>query len=1114
MENRVITLSTGANILLPVTESYAALQIYREGFNSWYIGTNPNTSTFYISGGNVNSQSITLDTSGNITLKGGITAVGYNSSNWDTAYTNRITSLTSIGTSGPATLIDHVLNIPNYGAAGGITGSGTTNYITKFTSTTSLGNSILFDNGTNVGIGTASPTYKLDVSGSIRATSNITISTGGTGTNTFNASTNYLFANQNNVYGIVDLQNAAGQNMFLKVTGTPTVGGSTQFDYFLLSGTTTISSGTSTRNIFNVTPTYNLTSTYVGIVRGLYYNPTLTSMTGATHRAIETTSGNIIINNGNVGIGTSTPTKMLDLRGDMYIASGGGQTITIATTNNNVAMAFAGYAVDTGFINIVNNNMPYYTLAIGGYTQGINYTGTLNRSIPGNGMNFFSVYPTYNTSGTYVATVRGFYYNPTLTSTTGLTNIAIETTSGTVIFNGGNVGIGTSSPISKLQVSGSTTAVTALAQGAYFNSTLIAAAANDVLVGLDVNPIFTVNSSLINTVYGLRVAGNYTPATYTTNNNAVGISISTAFTNTYSAIGLKISHTYSNVQSGYGILLESVGGVGIYQSSTTSKNIFAGSTSIGSNVENIATTFSLNVANNTGGAIKVGSVQGSAQHLIISHSESGSTSSSIRNNFVNSSASMLIDVSAQNNLKLFGTGNVTVGNTVDNGGKLQIKAPGNLSTDIALKVRDSADAIDLLTIDGTGAIKIKNNTYTGTMSFAQTANSTSVITGGPASENITFGPSNRIFLNASQVAVNYLHTLATINAAGIGGTAGNALLVSANNSFVGSTGILQNHLKLSSTVAQQNVSPIFNALYIEPTINNTTTTTAIARGIYYSPILTSLTGTTHRAIETTSGDIIFNGGQVGIGSSSFYTETKLKVKGANSGLLFLVSGDSYGVRIGANSTAGFISGVDHTGFGSDQALQFRATKYQFDLGNLLINTITDAGYKLDVNGTSRFSNDVNITKSYNVKWGTNQQINVTDYPAYFTGGYNIMSFISNSTGVTADDASFIWRNGGTTSNLMVLNGVGKLGIGTVAPSEKLHVIGNIISSAKIEATTNIVAGGTVQSGAPAGYAAKAMKWGEVLAVSNPSLNTIGINYQQAVQIDGVSYYVMLSDVLQ
>jgi hypothetical protein len=47
--------------------------------------------------------------------------------------------------------------------------SGTTNYVAKFTGTTTLGNSQIFDNGSQVGIGTTTPGKKLDVVGAIRA---------------------------------------------------------------------------------------------------------------------------------------------------------------------------------------------------------------------------------------------------------------------------------------------------------------------------------------------------------------------------------------------------------------------------------------------------------------------------------------------------------------------------------------------------------------------------------------------------------------------------------------------------------------------------------------------------------------------------------------------------------------------------------------------------------------------------------------------------------------------------------------------------------------------------------------------------------------------------------
>ena len=59
------------------------------------------------------------------------------------------------------------------------------------------------------------------------------------------------------------------------------------------------------------------------------------------------------------------------------------------------------------------------------------------------------------------------------------------------IINNGNVGFSQSTPVANIHTSSSITAASALAQGVYFNNTLVAAANNDVLIGLDIAPTFT-----------------------------------------------------------------------------------------------------------------------------------------------------------------------------------------------------------------------------------------------------------------------------------------------------------------------------------------------------------------------------------------------------------------------------------------------------------------------------------------------------------------------------------------------------------------------------------------------------------------------------------------------
>ena len=114
----------------------------------------------------------TNKTIGNLSIQvvqAGSTSSGYlSTTDWNTFNNkqNAIT-LTTTGTSGAATFSGGTLNIPQYQGVltNPVTGTGTTNYIPKWTSSSALGNSSIFDNGTGVGIATASPNTQLQING-------------------------------------------------------------------------------------------------------------------------------------------------------------------------------------------------------------------------------------------------------------------------------------------------------------------------------------------------------------------------------------------------------------------------------------------------------------------------------------------------------------------------------------------------------------------------------------------------------------------------------------------------------------------------------------------------------------------------------------------------------------------------------------------------------------------------------------------------------------------------------------------------------------------------------------------------------------------------------------
>ena len=214
----------------------------------------------------------------------------------------------------------NLFNLPGHGFVkwamaqiGNITGGGNVGFMSRFAGaalndpSTQIGNSLIFDTGTNVGIGTTSPGAKLDVAGNIRTTN-----------------------------GYIDLQGAAGATGLLR--SHPTVAGieigslSNNPIWFITNsaermridaaGNVGIGTGapSGTLSLYNINGA-DLTMQYGG-QQLWWFSANIPGIlkiggNGATRPAV----GAININGGNnnVGIGTTAPEAKLHVNGEMML---------------------------------------------------------------------------------------------------------------------------------------------------------------------------------------------------------------------------------------------------------------------------------------------------------------------------------------------------------------------------------------------------------------------------------------------------------------------------------------------------------------------------------------------------------------------------------------------------------------------------------------------------------------------------------------------------------------------------------------------------------------------------------------------------------------------------
>ena len=207
----------------------------------------------------------------------------------------------------------------------------------------------------------------------------------------------------------------------------------------------------------------------------------------------------------------------------------------------------------------------------------------------------------------------------------------------------------------------------------------------------------------------------------------------------------------------------------------------------------------------------------------------------------------------------------------------------------------------------------------------------------------------------------------------------------------------------------------YSDLKIDPTYQGNAAS-SIIRGIYYNPT-NSLTGTyTHRAIDLTSGDFVW-----GTGYSQYYGNS------TEGFIQFTTSGGTTQLWLRPPNNqntwnASYWGRLEHTGSSGTKLLSasYRdvyvrnnssAAVYTYLGGkednnsvsiaipattdNVLINTTTDAGFKLDVNGTARVSG--NLTFGFNTTYITTSSTG---------GGINagINTFFNNGA-IWIDDTS-------------------------------------------------------------------------------------------------------------
>jgi hypothetical protein len=165
-------------------------------------------------------------------------------------------------------------------------------------------------------------------------------------------------------------------------------------------------------------------------------------------------------------------------------------------------------------------------------------------------------------------------------------------------------------------------------------------------------------------------------------------------------------------------------------------------------------------------------------------------------------------------------------------------------------------------------------------------------------------------------------------------------------------------------------------------------------------------------------------------ATSTYTIQNTDSTNTNSRLrLDLVGGNSALSFVSIHNDHNYISSVSGKDLYFQQSFGGTTNMTIKSNGNLLVGTTTDAGYKLDVNGTGRFSDRLNVTK--------------VDSTSIIVANYDInnrMEMSANGFNLVGGNPFYIKQAGG--SNQLTITTGGNVGIGTTTTTNKLEIGGS------------------------------------------------------------------------